>query len=95
MGFTYWNGSKLSKWQSIIVSAGGPIFSLLIGLSLIFISGVVNYNLLKKLISFWRTIIYGNSYVQHLIIYPKWWSGYGGYHSDGYSIMSIIKNEEF
>ncbi len=27
------------------------------------------------------------------IIYPKWWSGYGGYPSDGYNILRVIKED--
>ncbi|SFC40587.1 M50 family metallopeptidase [Clostridium uliginosum] len=92
LGFVDSNRSKLTKWQRIFTSAGGPIISLVIGVSLIFISGIINYNLLKKLISF-------SAYYHILqfictalpIIYPKWWLGYGGYPSDGYNIMSNIK----
>ncbi|MFT8351015.1 M50 family metallopeptidase [Clostridium saccharoperbutylacetonicum] len=96
LGFTYWNRGKLLKWQSIVICIGGPIFSLLIGLSLLFISGVVHYYLLKKLIFFlafyniWQFICTAIP-----IIYPNWWVGYGGCRSDGYNIMSIIKNEQF
>ncbi len=25
------------------------------------------------------------------VIYPKWWSGYGGYASDGYQILRLMK----
>ncbi|WP_102401591.1 hypothetical protein [Haloimpatiens massiliensis] len=92
LGIVTWSGDMLSKLKIIICSACGPMTSLLIAISLIYISGGINNNMLRKLISFsayyhiWQFI-----FTAIPIIYPKWWAGYGGYPSDGYNIISAIK----
>lgn len=92
LGTVEWSNDTLSKLKIIICSACGPMISLIIAISLIYISGEIDDNNLKKLISFsayyhiWQFICTAIP-----IIYPKWWAGYGGYPSDGYNIISAIK----
>lgn len=92
LGFVYWNGDRMRKWQSIICCAGGPFISLIIGIVLIFMSGDINNYLLKKILS-WSAYYHIWQFICTAIpiIYPKWWAGYGGHTSDGYNIISIIK----
>jgi hypothetical protein len=93
-GFVNWNGDKLKKWQRIVVSSGGPIISLVIGVILIVTSRNIDNYILKKLISFsgyyhiWQFICTAIP-----IIYPSWWYGYGGCSSDGYNIINIMKDK--
>ncbi len=92
LGFVQWNSSKITKFQKIMITAGGPIASLIIGVILIIISRVIKFQLLKQVITFsayyhiWQVII-----TSIPIVYPKWWFGYEGHSSDGYKILRLIK----
>ena len=96
LGRVEWSNHTLSKLKIIICSACGPMISLIIAISFIYLSGEIDNSILKKLISFsayyhiWQFICTAIP-----IIYPKWWFGYGGYPSDGYYIISAIKKRNF
>lgn len=92
VGFTHYNSSKMTRMQKIIAIAGGPIISLIIGVSLILVSRTLNQTLIRQIV-----IFSAYSYISQFlltaipIVYPKWWSGYGGHTSDGHKVMSLMK----
>ena len=97
-GFVYWNESKLTKSQKILILAGGPIVSLVFGIMLLLISKNMENQLLLERIFLKEMINLAGNYqlVTFIataipIIYPKWWAGYGGHPSDGYQILRLMK----
>jgi hypothetical protein len=91
-GFVYWNAGKMTKSQKLVATTGGPLVSLIIGVSLIFFSGAVNDYLIKQ-IMFFSALYNLFEFITTSIpvIYPKWWGEYGGFSSDGYKVLSLIK----
>lgn len=92
LGYVYLNESKLTRFQRMMIYAGGPIVSLVLGIVLSLISRNLEHELLKDIILF-----SGNYQLHQLvwtsipIVYPKWLGGYGGYSSDGHNILKLIK----
>lgn len=92
LGFVYWSSSRMTKFQKVLVTLGGPITSLVISLSLIFISKAIDNYIIKQIIIF--SAIYHLFQCLFTIIpikYPKWWKGYEGLPSDGYRVFKLIK----
>ncbi|MCB2299582.1 hypothetical protein [Clostridium tagluense] len=93
VGFVNWSTDKMTKTQTIIVYAGGPIVSLIVTISLFIFSGTISNYVLKPIIDFSAYYhLYQFIITSIPIIYPKWWVGYGGYSSDGYNILRLVKN---
>lgn len=93
VGFVNWSTNKMTKAQTIIVLAGGPIVSLIVTISLFTFSGAISNYVLKQIINFSAYYhLYQFILTSIPIIYPKWWVGYSGYPSDGYQILQLIKN---
>ncbi|NMA83750.1 MAG: hypothetical protein GX962_07805 [Epulopiscium sp.] len=97
-GSAHWNESKLTKFQRIMILAGGPIVSLVLGIVLLLISRNMQDKLLIEIILLKEMIILAGNYqlvtfisTSIPIIYPKWWVGYGDYPSDGYQIIKLMK----
>lgn len=93
-GFIYCNSNKLNKIQNIIISIGGPVVSLIIGIILLIISRNISYSFLKQSAVFSAYYhIYQFIITIIPIVYPRWWYGYSGCPSDGYRILKLIKLE--
>ena len=97
VGWTHWNASKLTKFQRIMILAGGPIISLILGIILLFISNNIGDKLLmdtfilKEIIILARNVALGSFVFTAIpIIYPKR-TGYAGIPSDGYQIVKLMK----
>ncbi len=97
IGFVHWNESKLTKFQRIMILAGGPIVSLVLGIVLLLISRNIEDKLLIEIILLKEMIILAGNYQLYTfigtsipVIYPEW-SGYGGYPSDGYQVLKLMK----
>lgn len=94
-GFVHWTDSKLTKFQKIVILAGGPIVSLVFGILLLLISRSVEHKLLKQIILFSGIYqLYQLICTSIPIVYPKWWGGYGGHSSDGYKILKLMKSNQ-
>lgn len=94
--------TKLTKFQSIMILAGGPIISLVLGILLLLISRNIQDKLLLEIILLKEMLTLSANYQLFIfiltsmpIIYPKWWAGYGGYPSDGYQIFKLMKANKF
>ena len=101
IGFVYWDEPKLTNFKKILILAGGPIFSLIFGIVLLFISRNMESKLLVGIILLKQMIILAGNYQLYTfvstsvpIIYPKWWVGYAGYPSDGYQVLQLIKGNK-
>ena len=97
-GFAYWDKSKLTRFKEIMILAGGPIFSLIFGIVLLLVGRNMEDKLLLEIILLKEMLILAGNYQLYTFIstsvptiYPKWWTGYGGYPSDGYQILKLIK----
>ena len=97
-GFVYWDKSQLTRFKKIVILAGGPVFSLIFGIVLLLVCRNMENKLLVEIILLKEVIMLAGNYLLYQfistsvpIIYPKWWSGYAGYPSDGYQMLKLIK----
>ncbi|WP_130808200.1 site-2 protease family protein [Senegalia massiliensis] len=96
IGMTYYKSSQLTKYQRIVILAGGPIFSLLLAIIMVFINigsegkflmGIFN---LKEITILARNIaLVSFLFTSIPIIYPK-----SNHPSDGYQILKLIKDNK-
>lgn len=100
IGMVQCNKSKLTKFQSITIFAGGPIISLFLGIILLFISNNIGDKLLmeififKEIIILARNLAFGTFVFTAIpIIYPKW-IGRADIPSDGYQIVELMKSNK-
>ena len=91
-GVVYWNAKSLSKYKNALICLGGPLFSLLLSLMILYFLKYntyeyINQNMIKVLFisSVWQFII-----TIIPIKYPKFWGGYAGFNSDGLSALKYL-----
>lgn len=81
--------------QQIAAFAGGPVVSFIFGESLSLISRIFSGSIIENIL-----LISGYYFIAQFIvsiipiIYPEWFGDYAGYPSDGYKIMTVIKNNK-
>lgn len=92
---TDYSSKFMKPKQQIAAFAGGPVVSFIFGESLSLISrifsGSITENILL-LVSYYFIIQFIVSIIP--VIYPQWLGDYAGYPSDGYKIMTVIKNNK-
>jgi hypothetical protein len=93
-GFASWDGNKLTRFGKIVATLGGPLVSLMVGMGSLLIAGKIANNALNNLFTF---IAYYNLF-QFIITaipfkYPSWWGAYGGTTSDGYKVLTLLKEK--
>lgn len=96
IGFAHWKSSNLTKYQRIVILAGGPVVSLVLALIMAFISigsegkflmGIFN---LKEITILARNIaLVSFLFTSIPMIYPK-----SNRPSDGHQILKLIKDNE-
>lgn len=88
----YEKNNDMTKLQSAITTIGGPLISALFTfvLYLLLHQPINKYYLITGM--FWLNFI---QFVVTVIpiIYPKWWRPYGGYPSDGYKVLNILRGK--
>ncbi|TFJ89939.1 hypothetical protein [Lentibacillus salicampi] len=84
------NANDMTTLQGVITTIGGPLISALFTLILFFFlhDPINNYYFITGM--FWM------NFFQFLLtiipmVYPNWWRPYGGYPSDGYAVLKILK----
>lgn len=94
-GFVTWNNTKIKGVQELITVIGGPLISLLIAVGLFVIGSNLKVRRLSEVVDL---AAYYNFYQFILTVvpmrYPKWWGNYGGYSSDGYKAVKLLKGKE-
>lgn len=98
IGFTRWEEAKLTRFRKIIILAGGPIFSLVLGIWFLIIGRNIGGKLLLDSILLEKLFSFAGNYQIFLfilvsipIIYPEGQGAYSNFPSDGYQILKLIK----
>ena len=88
-------GVTLTKTLSLLLSLGGPLFSLTIGTSAFLFRSYTDIGWLNSVLSI--AALY-NWYLFFFtaipIVYPEWWIGCGGSPSDGFRILRLITSKK-
>jgi len=86
------NSPPFSKFQSVMISVGGPIASLLLFVASYLVMAEVTHYEIKN---FLNGIAYFNLFMfictSIPIRYPSWYKPYAGLPSDGYKIITLLK----
>jgi hypothetical protein len=94
-GFVLWNEEKLTRLGKIISTLGGPLISLLVGIGGLLMAGNVSNTILNRLFTF---ASYYNLFQFIVTIipikYPKWWGAHSEITSDGYNIITFLKESK-
>ncbi|WP_026478225.1 zinc metalloprotease [Alkaliphilus transvaalensis] len=94
-GFVNYNEEKLTRLGKFISTLGGPLISLLVGVGGLLIAGKISNTILYRL---FRFAAFYNLYQFVVTIipikYPNWWGAYSGFASDGYRIVTFLKESK-
>ena len=94
-GFSWLDESRLTKFQRLVFYAGGPLVSLLMGLTFYLIGRNIDHQVMSRiaqLFSSWLLVQFLFTAIP--LEYPAWFAGYGGQSSDGRIIARLIKSDK-
>lgn len=92
---TDYNMSFMRSTQQIAAFAGGPVISFIFSESLSLISRIFEGSILGNIILFISYYFMVQFIISIIpVIYPKGFGCYAGYPSDGYKIVTILKNNK-
>ena len=94
-GFSWLDESRLTKFQMLIFYAGGPLVSLMTGITFYLISRNLDHQVMSRIAQIFSSWLL----VQFLFTaipleYPAWFAGYGGQCSDGQIIARLIRSDK-
>lgn len=94
IGFVLWDGKNMNRLEGVLCCAGGPIVSMLIGITFIIIGKGIGENLIGEIFTISAYVHFYQFICTAIPIkYPKFGGSYGGYYSDGYNVLSLIRND--
>ncbi|WP_203247406.1 hypothetical protein [Sporosarcina beigongshangi] len=84
--------TDFSGFQSIMMSAGGPVASLMLAVTAFFISTDLTHLGAKNFLNgilFYNFLLFISTSIP--VVYPKWMGPLAGHPSDGYQILKVFK----
>lgn len=90
---TDYNITLMKPGQQIAAFAGGPVISFIFGESLWAVSRIISNTSVYSTMSFIQCYFIMQFIVSAIpVIYPHWFGNYAGYPSDGYKVVTVLKN---